>query len=91
MHIHNERNFPQAKLDSEIYVPFFKTSMVTCIFYCIMTVNILSSTGQQKRYIGQSVQTAVLWNANYDSENKDYMNALCSRRLKWCDFSINFI
>ena len=43
----------------------------------------------QEKDIGQRVQKTVLWNANYDHENKDYMNALCLRRLKWCD--TNFI
>ena len=37
------------------------------------------------------MQKTVPWNANYDRENKDYMNALRLRRLKWCDFPTNFI
>ena len=34
VHVHNERNFPPTKLDSEINVPFLlnDTSMVTYIF-----------------------------------------------------------
>ena len=65
--------------------------MVTYIFYCIIIVYILSSLIKKKSKnsigrvrkedISESVQKTVLWNANYDSENNDYMN----------DFSTNFI
>ena len=41
--VHNERDFPQAKLDSEIDLLFLLTSMVTYIFYCLLIVYILSS------------------------------------------------
>ena len=37
------------------------------------------------------VQKTVLWNANYDHENNDYMSDLRPRRFKWCNFSINFM
>ena len=67
------------------------SSMVTYIFYCIIIVYILSSLIKKKSKnsigrvrkedISESVQKTVLWNANYDSENNDYMN----------DFSTNFI
>ena len=41
MHIHNKRNFPQAKLDSEINVPFLSNEHSdTCIFYGIIIVYI---------------------------------------------------
>ena len=38
--VHNVRDFPQAKLDSEIYARLLLTSMV---FYCISLENKLSS------------------------------------------------
>ena len=67
------------------------SGMVTYIFYCIIIVYILSSLIKKKSKnsigrvrkedISESVQKTVLWNANYDSENNDYMN----------DFSTNFI
>ena len=40
VHVHNERNFSQAKVDSEINGRFL--SMVTYIFYCKKIVYILS-------------------------------------------------
>ena len=45
----------------------------------------------EKKDIGESVQKNLLWNANYDCKNNDYMNALPPRRFKWCDFLTNFI
>ena len=54
--------------------------MVTYIFYCSIIVYISSSLLKKKfiklivreKFIGESVQESVLWNANYDRENNDY-------------------
>ena len=43
VHAHNERNFPQAKLDSEIDPRFLLNEHWPYIFYCIIIVYILSS------------------------------------------------
>ena len=36
VHVHNERNFPQAKLDSEIRVRFLLNEHSGLYFYCIL-------------------------------------------------------
>ena len=43
VHIHNERDFRQAKLDSEINARFLLNEHDKIYFYCIITVHILSS------------------------------------------------
>ena len=43
VHLHDEINFPQAKLDSEINARFVLTRMVTCIIYCLTIAYMLSS------------------------------------------------
>ena len=42
MHIHNERNFPKARLDSEINVPFLLNGHGDLYFYHIITEYISS-------------------------------------------------
>ena len=43
VHVHNERNFPQEKLDSEINALFLLKGHGGLYFYCIIIVYILSS------------------------------------------------
>ena len=43
-HVHNERNFPQAKLHGEINVPFLSNAHGDLYFYSKIIVYILSST-----------------------------------------------
>ena len=43
VNVHNERNFPQAKLDSEINVPCILNEHGDLHFYLIIIVYILSS------------------------------------------------
>ena len=46
--VHNIRDFPQAKLDSEIMLFFSYTSTVTYIFYCIIMVYMIFSELKKK-------------------------------------------
>ena len=98
--IHNERNFPQANLDSEINVLFLLNEHVDLYFLLLNnSVHIIFLNLKKfkkillegKKDIGESVQKNVLLNANYDRENNDYANALSPCRFKWCEFSTNFI
>ena len=41
VHLHDEMNFPQAKLVSEINARFVLTTIVTYIIYCLMIVYML--------------------------------------------------
>ena len=43
VHVHNRRNFPQAKLDNKIYVPFLLNEHGDLYFICIIIVYILFS------------------------------------------------
>ena len=43
VHVHNERNFTQAKLDSEINACFLLKECCDLYFYCIIIVYILTS------------------------------------------------
>ena len=74
-----ERNFPQAKLDSEINLPFLlnEHGYLYVILFYLRKINKISSDG--KKDIG------------YDLENNHYTNALRPLRFKWCDFPTNFI
>ena len=94
---------PQAKLDSEINVPFLLNEH-SDLFYFLLHNNsvhiillnskkekITKKLSEGKKDIGGSVQKTVVWNANYDCENNDCTNALRPRRFKRCDFSTNFI
>ena len=47
VHLQNEINFPQAKLDSEVHSRFLLTRMVTCILYCSIIAHMLSSLIQR--------------------------------------------
>ena len=102
VHVHDKRNFPQAKLDSEINVLFLLNKHGDLYFLlCDNSVHIIllnfkkkikAFLSHGKNGIGESFQKTMLWNANYDHENNDYMNALClARCFKWYDFSTNFI
>ena len=67
MHVRNERNFPHAKLDSKINVPFLLNEHGDLYFYGIIIVYILSSLIKkkwklfirQKKDIGESVLKTV--------------------------------
>ena len=43
VHIHNKRNFPQAKFDNKVYVPFLLNEHGDLYFICIIIVYILFS------------------------------------------------
>ena len=85
MHLHNERNFPQAKPDSKKNLPFLlnehgdldfsshKNSVPIILFNLKHTVKIF--IGQKKKIKLKACKNPLLWNANYDRENNDYTNA----------------
>ena len=73
MHAHNEKNFPQAKLDSEINVPFLLNEHGDLYFlwhnnsvHIILFINKILSPGQKKTlvktckkpYSGMQIMTA---------------------------------
>ena len=75
MHVHNERNFSQAKLEhGDLY--FLSHYNCVHITSLIKTKSKNSLDAYRKKIISESVQKTVRWNANYDSENNDYMNVL---------------
>ena len=83
VHIHNETNFPQAKLVSEINARFLLNEHWTFIFYCIIIVYILSSLTKKIRELSEGKKIEVeectkqlLCDASYDLENNDSTNAL---------------
>ena len=100
LHVHNDRNFPQAKLDSEISVLFLLNEHGDLYFLLLnnsVHINFFKSK-KFKRFLseGKKIQVEackkyVLWNANYDRENNDYANALRPRGFKWSGFSTHFI
>ena len=68
MHVHNEKNFPQAKLDSEINVPFLLNEHGVHNILCNLK-KIKSFYRKEKK-----IQVKVckkLWNGNYDHESDD--------------------
>ena len=82
--------FPQAKLDSEIYVPFssnehgdlyflMHNNSVHIFFFNLHVIK--KDLSDRKKDIGESVQKTVLFNANYDRENNDYTNPLRPRHF----------
>ena len=88
MHVHNERNFPQAKLDSEINArqfplnehgdPYFllhNNSVHTILLN--LRKNLKNLSGGKK-----NDTKPLLCEANYDRKNNDSTNALRPRRLK---------
>ena len=58
--------------------------MVAYIMYCIIIVYILSQVFNLKknRYKVKACTKLLLWDAYYDRENNDYMNALRPSRFK---------
>ena len=64
VHIHNKRNFPQAKFDNKVYVPFLLNEHGDLYFICIIIVYILFSLikkiektlSDRKKDIRESVQ-----------------------------------
>ena len=92
MHVHNERNFPQLKLDREIIVPFLLNehgdlyfllhdNSVHIIFFKLKK-NDKKKFSDRKKRRGGSVLRSLLWNANYDRKNNDWTNVLRPRRFK---------
>ena len=91
VHLHDEMNFPQAKLDSEINARFVLTGMVTYIIYCLIIAYMLSSLkhiSEGKKIQVKECTRPLLWDANYD---RNYRNPLRPRRFKLFDFSTHFI
>ena len=95
VHVHNERNFPQAKLDSKINVRFLlnehgdlyfllHNNSVHIILFNLKRLKIIYWT--EKKDIltldESEHKTGILWDAKYDRENNHYTNALRPRRFK---------
>ena len=85
VHIQNKRNFPQAKLDSEINARFLLNGHDNVYFLCIIIVYIVSSLIKRKTNTfyreEKKIQTKgcikpLLCDAYYDRENNDSANAL---------------
>ena len=89
MYLHNERNFPQAKLNNKVLAGLIcfllkEYGGLYFLLHIIIVYNILSSLikktskhfiGRKKNiYIAGSMYIPVLWDANYDRENNDYTN-----------------
>ena len=100
VHVHNERSFPQAKLDSEITVLFLlnKHSDIFLshnrgvhIIILKLKKKLIINVYRTEKGIAESVQNPLLWNGNYYRKNNDFMNALRPRCFKWCAFSTNFM
>ena len=99
MRVDNERNFPQAKLNSEINVSFLLNELGDLHFLShdnsvhIILFNLkkIKTFIGQKKYIAERVPKPLLWNANYNGKNNDYTNSLRPRRFKWCEFSTDFM
>ena len=100
MYAHNERSFPQAKLDSDISVRFILNEHGD--LYCLLHNNsvhislfdlrkIKKNVSDGKKILVKACTKPLLWDANYDRGNNNYMNALRPRRFKWCNFSTNFM
>ena len=67
MHVHNERNFPQAKLDSEIIVPFllnehgdlYFLSHNSSVQIVLFNLRKIKKISDRKKDIGESVVKGV--------------------------------
>ena len=92
MHVHNERNSPQAKLDREINVRFLlnehddlycllRNSSVHIILLNLKENYKILSKGKKKIEV-KECRKPLLCDANYDRKNNDSRNALRSRRFK---------
>ena len=91
MHVHNERNFPQAKLDSEINVPFLFNENGDLYFLShnnsahIVVFNLkkcIKFYRKEKKIEVNECTKPLLFDANYDHENNDYTNDLRPLRFK---------
>ena len=82
--VHNERNFPQARHDSGINVPFLLNEHGDLSFSSHNNrVHIVSLVKKNKKFIGQkkkiqdiqvkACKKPLLWSSNYDRENNDYI------------------
>ena len=100
VHVHNKRNFPQAKLDSEINVRFLLNEHGNLYFllHNDSVSIILLDLKKNKKNLSEGKKTWVkectkplLCDVNYDRENIDSTNALRPRRFKYHGFSTNFI
>ena len=87
MHVHNERNFPQAKLDSEINVHFLLNEHGDLYFLLhnnsvhIVLLN-LKFCRKEKKIQAKECTKPLLCDAVYDRKNNDSTNALRPRRFK---------
>ena len=99
VHLHNERNFFQAKLDSERNVPFLlneqgdlyfllHNNSVHIVLFNLKEFQKIYRT--EKKIWVKAFTVPILWGVNYDHENRIY-EPLRPRRFKSCDFLKNFI
>ena len=88
MHVHNERNFPQAKLDIEINIRFLLNEHGDLYFLLhnnsvhIVLLNLKKTKKFYRKEKKKACMKPLLCYANYDRKNNDSTNALRPRRLK---------
>ena len=77
MHLHNEENFPQAKLDSEINVRVFFNEHGN-LYFLLQNKSVhmfLFNLNKNKKFLSDGKkdtgETPLLWDANNDLENND--------------------
>ena len=85
MHVHWTivRNFPQAKLDSQINVRFLLNELGDLYFLLpnnSVHIMLFKLIGRKK--VKTCKKTVTLGHANYNRKNNDHMNTLRSRRFK---------
>ena len=99
VHVHNERNFPQAKFNSEINARFLLNGRGNLYFLMhdnsvrIILLNFKKKAKNfigGKKDIGERRSKPLFCDANYDRENNDSTNTLRARRFKWSDVSTIF-
>ena len=91
MHVHNKRNFPQGKLDSEINVHFLLNEHGDQYFLLhnnsvhIILLNLKKTKKfyrKEKKIQAKACMKPLLCDANYDPKSNDSTNALRPRRFK---------
>ena len=75
MHLHNERNFPQAKLDSELNARFLSNKHGNLYFFSLLNnsvhvilfnLNMFKKLSEGKNIRVKECTKPLLWDANYD-------------------------
>ena len=93
LYVHNRRNFPQAKLGSEINASFFFSNEHGDLYFLLHTfgVKIILFKLKKKKIVWKEKDIAnwLLHDANDDLKNNDWENVLSQCHLELCDFSSN--